>query len=171
MEVILGHIFGHGEVRWPPICLKHWKVGYWSHYLSFDMSNDMGYVSHCCGHAGHLRSGFRSWWGQMTSNWYTTMKGQILKSLPFIWYVTWHGIRKSHCCGHGGHLRSSVKWYTPFTSCQFWPIWGSLSKNSVQFLAVIQLDYFRVLTTCQVKSEFVIGWEKKINLHSYTLYN
>ena len=43
MEVIWGHIFGHGEVKWPPIGLKHWKVEYWSHYLSFYMSHDMGY--------------------------------------------------------------------------------------------------------------------------------
>ena len=38
MEVIWGHVFGHGEVKWPPIGLKHWNVEYWSHYLSFDMS-------------------------------------------------------------------------------------------------------------------------------------
>ena len=44
MEVIWGHAFGHGEVKWPPIGLKHWKVEYWSHYLSFDMSHDMGYA-------------------------------------------------------------------------------------------------------------------------------
>ena len=44
MEVIWGHVFGHGEVKWPPIGLRHWKVEYWSHYLSFDMSHDMGYA-------------------------------------------------------------------------------------------------------------------------------
>ena len=43
MKVLWGHIFGHGEVKWPPICLKHRKVEYCSHYLSFDMSHDMGY--------------------------------------------------------------------------------------------------------------------------------
>ena len=44
MEVIWGHIFGHGEIKWPPISLKPWKVEYWSHYLSFDMSHDMEYA-------------------------------------------------------------------------------------------------------------------------------
>ena len=121
MEVILGHIFGHGEVRWPPIWLKHWKVGYWSHYLSFDMSNDMGYAKVIVVVMeviwGHLRSCFRSWLGQMTSKWSKTLKCRILKSLPFIWYVTWHGIRKSHFCGHGGHLRSRFRsWWGQRTS-------------------------------------------------------
>ena len=37
MEVIWGHIFGHGEVKLPPIFLKHWKVKY-SYYFSFDTS-------------------------------------------------------------------------------------------------------------------------------------
>ena len=44
MEVIWGHIFGHGEVKWPPIYLKHWKVEYWSHNLSFDMSLAMVFL-------------------------------------------------------------------------------------------------------------------------------
>ena len=35
--------FCHGEFKWYPIGLKHWKVEYWSHYLSFDMSHDIGY--------------------------------------------------------------------------------------------------------------------------------
>ena len=53
----------------------------------------------------------------MTSNWSKTLKGRILKSLPFIWYVTWHGIRKSHYCGHGGHLRSRFRsWWGQMTS-------------------------------------------------------
>ena len=43
MYVIWGQIFGNGKVKWPPIGLKHWKVEYWSHYLSFDISHDMGY--------------------------------------------------------------------------------------------------------------------------------
>ena len=44
-EAIIGYIFRqYGEVKWPPIGLKHWKVEYWSHYLSFDMSHDMGYA-------------------------------------------------------------------------------------------------------------------------------
>ena len=118
MEVIWGHISGHGEVKWPPIGLKHWKAEYWSHYISFNMSLDMGYASHCCGHGGHLRSHFWSCWGQMTSNWSKTLKGRKLKSLPIIWYVTWHGIRKSHCCGHGSHLRSHF---------QSW--WGQMTSN------------------------------------------
>ena len=105
MEVIWGHIFGLGEVKWPPICLKHWKVEYWSHYLSFDMSHDMRYkkvivmvmeiiCSHIFGH-GEVK------WPPIG----LTLKGRILKLLPFIWCVTLHGIRKSHCCGHWGHLR------------------------------------------------------------------
>ena len=44
IDVIWGHVFGHGEVKWPPIGLKHWKVRQWSLYLSFDMSHDMGYT-------------------------------------------------------------------------------------------------------------------------------
>ena len=116
MEVIWGHAFGHGEVKWPPIGLKHWKVEYWRHYLSFDMSHDMGYAKVIVVVMeviwGHI---FWSWWGQMTSNWSKTLKGRILKSLPFIWYVTWHGICKSHCCvheGHKGHIFSQgvVRW-------------------------------------------------------------
>ena len=43
MEVIWGLIYGHGMVKWPPISLKHWKVKYWIHFLSFDMSHDIGY--------------------------------------------------------------------------------------------------------------------------------
>ena len=61
-------------------------------YLSCVMEIIIGYI-------------FRQQWGQVTSNWSKTLKGRILKSLPFIWYVTWHWIRKSHCCGHEGHLR------------------------------------------------------------------
>ena len=38
-----GHTFGLGEVKWPPIGLKNLKVEYWSPYLSFDMSHNMGY--------------------------------------------------------------------------------------------------------------------------------
>ena len=42
MEVICGHIVGHGAVNLPPIDLKPLQVDYWSHYLSFDMSLNMG---------------------------------------------------------------------------------------------------------------------------------
>ena len=50
LEVIWPHHDRKCDFRWPPwpqfcpICLKHWKVEYWSHYLSFDMSHDMGYA-------------------------------------------------------------------------------------------------------------------------------
>ena len=120
MEVIWGHIFGHGEVKWPPIGLEHWKVEYWSHYtfhLICHLTCDK--KSHFCGHRGHLRSHFRSWWGQMTFNYSKVMKGQmtsnwskkfkvqILESLPFIWIVTWHAITKSLCCCcHGRYVNS-----------------------------------------------------------------
>ena len=40
--VICGHIVGHGAVNLPPIDLKPLQVDYWSHYLSFDMSLNMG---------------------------------------------------------------------------------------------------------------------------------
>ena len=43
MEVIWGQIFGHGLVKGPPIGLKHWRVKYWSNFLSFDMSPDIAY--------------------------------------------------------------------------------------------------------------------------------
>ena len=76
------------------------------------------YASHFWGHGGHLRSHFCSWWGQVTSNWSKTLKGGIMKSLPFIWYVTCHWIRKSHCWGHGGHLRSC-----------FWSWWDQMTSN------------------------------------------
>ena len=42
MEVICGSIFGQGEVNWPPIDLKCLQFIYWSLYLSFDMSLDIG---------------------------------------------------------------------------------------------------------------------------------
>ena len=48
--------------------------------------------SDCCVHGGHLRSHFRSRWGQMSSNWSKTLKGRILKSLPFIWDVILCGL-------------------------------------------------------------------------------
>ena len=41
MKIIWGHIFGHGEVKWPLISLKHGKVEFWRYKFSFDMSLDM----------------------------------------------------------------------------------------------------------------------------------
>ena len=44
----------------------------------------------------------------MTCNWSKTLNGRILKSLPFIWYVTWHGIQKrSLLWSWRSHFRSN----------------------------------------------------------------
>ena len=63
MEVIWSHIFGHGEVKLPPICLKHWKVEYWSHYFSFDRLLDMCYAKVIVWSWRSSEVRFRSWWG------------------------------------------------------------------------------------------------------------
>ena len=121
LEVISGHIFGHGEVKWPLIGQRNERSNtelpfFW--YVTWNVISK----SHCYGHGGHLRSYSGLWWGQMTSNWSKTLKGWILKSLTFIWYGTWHGISKSHCCGHGGHLRSHFQswWGLKHWKVEYW---------------------------------------------------
>ena len=60
-------------------------------------SHDMGYESHFCGHGSHLRSHFRSWCGQITSNLSKTLKGRILNSfdmsLDMVWFFFLQNIR------------------------------------------------------------------------------
>ena len=85
IEVIRGHIFGHRKFKWSPNDLKCWQVNYWMHYLLLDMSLDVSYETlTICVHGGHLRSHFRLWRGQLTSNWSNTLKVQIVESLSFI---------------------------------------------------------------------------------------
>ena len=97
-------------VNQPQKDMYHWKAEYWvsTFHLICRTAHGKEVI------IGYI---FRQWWGQMTSNWSKTLKGRILKLLPFICYFVCQGIRKSNCCGHGGHLRSHFRsWIGQMTS-------------------------------------------------------
>ena len=53
---------------------KQWLFGIpWKQWLFF-VSHIMWHIKGSWTHGGHLKSHFRSWWGQMTSNWSKTLK-------------------------------------------------------------------------------------------------
>ena len=97
--------WGHLDVKWPTNGLKHSQVNIWYNYFSFDFSLDkvQEFFS-----LKVLKVIWRPFGSQMTSKWSKTSLGQLLASLPFIWYATQYGSRIFQFGGCGGHLE--VKW-------------------------------------------------------------
>ena len=71
-------------------------------YLSFDMSHDI------CGE--FLLVHWRSYGGQMTAKLSEMLTSELLKSLSFIWYVTWYWLETFLSWKLSEEVTFSVKW-------------------------------------------------------------